>query len=67
VFSVALLLYLLLVGVEGEAKEELRREKIASERYFLLVLFFSLVVVQFSSRKDAYKKQKSFFFRLRRI
>ena len=26
VFSVALLLYLLLVGVEGEAKEELRRE-----------------------------------------
>jgi hypothetical protein len=26
VFSVALLLYLLLVGVEGEAKEELKRE-----------------------------------------
>jgi hypothetical protein len=41
VFSVALLLYLLLVGVEGEAKEELRREKIASERYFLLVLLFA--------------------------
>jgi len=66
VFSVALLLYLLLVGVEGEAKEELKREKIASERYFLLVLLF------FARRrpilsKDAYKKQKSFFFRLRRI
>jgi hypothetical protein len=28
VFSVALLLYLLLVGVEGEAKEELRERKL---------------------------------------